>query len=304
MIKLSIITINLNNLPGLVRTFESVISQTYPCIEYIIIDGASSDGSKEFIEAKSDKLAKFISEPDRGIYNAMNKGLQYATGEFILCLNSGDYLYSNDTISNAVKSVNENSDLVAFDLLYKTGNLYELKKNPKSVSVSYFTKHVLYHPGVFVSRKVHERYGYYDESMRIAADWAFFLKIAGLNKCNYQYVSIKLSVFCTDGVSSNLINIDLQTQERERFLSGLVPKAILEELFLLQSISELKKYDVRKMIERETMKLNKFNQFKSEFRAGSRFKALRNLLLVNAGFQYKGIALKMYLRSLFLKYYV
>lgn len=304
MIKLSIITINLNNLSGLITTFNSVISQTYPNIEYIIVDGNSNDGSKEFIASNRNKVANYISEPDHGIYNAINKGIRLSSGDFILCLNSGDYLISNEVVSQAVEKIDESSDLVAFNVLYRTGELFEIKKNPKSVSVSYFTKHVLYHPGVLVSRKLHEKHDYYDENMRIAADWAFFLKVAGLNKCKYQYVPILFSVFCTNGISSNFSHSNIQTEERELFWSKTIPKSILDELCLLQKLSDEKKLDISQLIQKEDFSTKKFNQFKTEFRSGNRFKALLCLYRQEAGIQYKITATKMYLRSLFLKFYV
>ena len=93
--KLSIITINYNNLEGLKRTVESVINQTSKEFEYIVIDGGSNDGSGAYIESKSEHIDYWVSEPDKGIYNAMNKGIAKASGEYLLFLNSGDHLFSN-----------------------------------------------------------------------------------------------------------------------------------------------------------------------------------------------------------------
>ena len=97
-VKLSIITVNLNNLEGLKRTYESVVCQTFTDYEWIVIDGGSTDGSREFIEQHQDKFAYWCSEPDKGIYNAMNKGIMRAKGEYLNFMNSGDCFASNDTL--------------------------------------------------------------------------------------------------------------------------------------------------------------------------------------------------------------
>src|SRR5688572_27521016 len=97
MPKISIITINYNNLDGLKRTVDSVVNQTWQEFEYIVIDGGSTDGSGAYIESKSKHFHYWVSEPDKGIYNAMNKGIVKATGEYLLFLNSGDHFF-NDTV--------------------------------------------------------------------------------------------------------------------------------------------------------------------------------------------------------------
>jgi len=92
---LSIITVNLNDVEGLKKTMTSVLEQTWQEFEYIVIDGGSTDGSKEYIESFSDKISVWVSEPDAGIYNGMNKGIKVANGEYLLFLNSGDHLFDN-----------------------------------------------------------------------------------------------------------------------------------------------------------------------------------------------------------------
>jgi len=102
--KLSVITIVFNNVADIERTMLSVFNQTFPAIEYIVIDGASTDGTKELIAGYADKLAVFVSESDKGIYDAMNKGLLLATGEYVLFMNSGDELYAPDTVASVFGS--------------------------------------------------------------------------------------------------------------------------------------------------------------------------------------------------------
>jgi glycosyltransferase involved in cell wall biosynthesis len=108
--KLTVITVVYNNVADIERSMLSVLQQTYPNIEYIVIDGASRDGTKEKVESYASKLARFISEPDQGIYDAMNKGLSLATGEYILFMNSGDELYAANTVEQ-VFATTSNADI-------------------------------------------------------------------------------------------------------------------------------------------------------------------------------------------------
>src|SRR4051812_1110497 len=96
---LSVITVVYNNVSHIERTLLSVLDQTYPHIEYIVIDGASTDGTLVIIEKYKDRIAKLISEPDKGIYDAMNKGLAIATGDYVLFMNSGDEIYARETVA-------------------------------------------------------------------------------------------------------------------------------------------------------------------------------------------------------------
>lgn len=101
MTKISIITISYNNLEGLKRTVHSVLSQSYKDYEYIVVDGGSNDGSKEYLEANSAHITRWVSEPDKGIYNAMNKGIAMATGKYCIFMNSGDHFFSATTLEDA-----------------------------------------------------------------------------------------------------------------------------------------------------------------------------------------------------------
>ena len=116
IMKLSIITVNLNNCDGLQKTIDSVVSQTFKDFEWIVIDGGSTDGSKELIEQYADHFTYWVSEPDKGIYNAMNKGIRVAKGDYLQFLNSGDYLYDRTTLEKCLLPQNN------ADVIY--GNLY------------------------------------------------------------------------------------------------------------------------------------------------------------------------------------
>ena len=123
MAKISIITINYNDKYGLSRTIDSVLNQTYEDFEYIVIDGNSNDGSKEILKNHDLSIDYWVSEPDSGIYNAMNKGIRVAKGDYLLFLNSGDYLCDNDTIHNVAKEIDGGKDLYYGNAIFKRDTL-------------------------------------------------------------------------------------------------------------------------------------------------------------------------------------
>ena len=133
----SIITINRNNLVGLRRTIASVLSQTWKEFEYIVIDGDSSDGSDEFIRTKDSLIDKWISEPDTGIYNAMNKGIKMASGEYLLFLNSGDELYSSNILEQNKDDIKE-VDLVYFNIQMISDDKAYIHKYPEKLNFDFF----------------------------------------------------------------------------------------------------------------------------------------------------------------------
>lgn len=201
---LSIITINRNNAEGLKKTLESVASQTCRDFEHIIIDGASTDGSvdviKEYVASPSGKnVSYWISEPDSGIYNAMNKGIRKASGDYIALLNSGDW-YEPDTcriISEiAVKSQND----VYYGLLR-----YINKENECEMilgrTITMINSAMIAHPSCFVSKDVYSHY-LYDEHLKYASDYDFILRIheAGASFCFIEKI---LTNFNTYGISSS-----------------------------------------------------------------------------------------------------
>lgn len=232
--KITIITINYNNFIGLKKTMHSVLNQSDTNIEYIVIDGGSSDGSKEFIEKNKDKLTYWVSEPDNGIYNAMNKGIDKAKGKYLLFLNSGDYLCDKYVLSQVLQSLND------CDVYY--GNLIEVwpnnsyqKKNKgiedKEISILTFITGSLSHPSSFIKRSLFEKYGYYDESLKVVSDWKFFLIALGMNNSKIKYLNIDVSYFDMTGISNS--NIDLIDTERKKVLLEIIPKFILSDCYKL-----------------------------------------------------------------------
>ena len=172
--QLSIITINLNNRDGLKNTINSVINQTFGNFEYIVIDGGSTDGSADVIERYSNKISYRISEKDSGIYNAMNKGIKKATGEYCLFLNSGDTLFDRTTIE-IVFARNRDEDILYGNLIFDYLNgKQHVRKMPRSLNFKHMMRDTLWHPVSFIKRDLFNQLGLYNENFKIASDYDFF----------------------------------------------------------------------------------------------------------------------------------
>ncbi len=195
--KLSIITINYNNRDGLKKTIESIIHQTFKDFEHIIIDGGSNDGSIKVIHQYEDHFAYWVTEKDKGIYNAMNKGTQAAQGEYCLFLNSGDILVNNEALQKAFQQ-NPTADIVSSDLDFSDHTTLHV---PEEVTLEYFIKGSLPHPSTFIRKKVLEIYPY-DERYKIMADRDFFLHALVQYNVSYQRIKGTLSLFDQTGIST------------------------------------------------------------------------------------------------------
>lgn len=215
--RLSIITINYNNAFGLEKTIKSIQNQDFSDFEYIVIDGASNDSSVGIIEKYSSKIDYWISEPDSGIYNAMNKGIKQAKGEYLLFINSGDVIKDDIILSDYLAELN-NEDIIYFNLKVVFSDYYQIKKYPSQINFRYFLRDTLPHPASFIKRNLFLKYGYYIESMKICSDWAFFVTAICQKKCTYKYVNDYFSIFYFDGISSEEQNIQLIMQEKYDFI--------------------------------------------------------------------------------------
>ena len=252
--KLTIITINYNNAEGLKKTLASVAAQTYANIEHIIVDGNSTDGSVDVIREYESTLAsslspfasrlKWLSEPDKGIYNAMNKGIRMATGEYIEILNSGDILAANDVTERmmaALASYSEQcerstgeAELQQSDLptiLY--GNMIKVNSAGKFVGKSGYTEYslrqfyssTLNHDCAYIRKDLFEEYGLYDENLKIVSDWKWYLQAIGLGRVKPEYVDIDVTIFDDGGISET--QLDKRYAERRQVLEELLPPAVL-----------------------------------------------------------------------------
>lgn len=240
MPKVDIVTVNLNNAFGLKRTMESVFSQTFTDYNYIIIDGGSTDGSIEIIQKNFGKLHYSVSEKDNGIYNAMNKGIDLATGQYLFFLNSGDRFYQADTLEKVVPHL-QNNELVYGNIqINETGKKW-IKFYNEKLDFEYFTKDTLPHQGTFIKSSLFRQIGLYDEGLKITADWKFFLQAICIYKVSALYIDQVISNYDYSGISSRPEYYSLQKHEKDKVLTELFPLHI-ESIRELHSLRDKKDF--------------------------------------------------------------
>lgn len=236
---LSIVTINCNNAEGLKKTLASVAAQTVTEFEHVVVDGASTDGSADIIREYAEKASypvRWVSEPDKGIYNAMNKGLRMASGEYVQVLNSGDIYASDHVIADMFEAMRRCGDKANGEWPeFLFGNM--IRRRPdgtvegKSGRVEYSLRNyytsTMNHDCCWIHRSLFERYGLYDENLKIVSDWKWFLSAIGLGHVKPVYVDIDVTIFDLTGISER--NLQLRNEERRKVLEELVPPAILAD---------------------------------------------------------------------------
>jgi glycosyltransferase involved in cell wall biosynthesis len=200
--KLSIITVVYNGAEFVEQALKSVLDQSYPNLEYILIDGGSTDGTVDIIKRYESQLSYFVSEPDKGIYNAMNKGLAQASGDFIGILNADDY-YESGTLQTVAKAIEISGSQIIYGNMntrrdfgersYTRTEKPNLDAMPKTMGV--------FHPATFVAKKVYDEIGGFDEQYRLSADYDFMLR-AYLKKYSFHHVDAVLTTFRVGGAST------------------------------------------------------------------------------------------------------
>jgi glycosyltransferase involved in cell wall biosynthesis len=226
--KLSVITINYNDAKGLERTIKSVISQSYHDFEFIVIDGGSSDGSQDIIKKYERHIDYWVSEPDGGIYQGMNKGLRQAQGDYVNFMNSGDRFYSFDALES-IFSLGTDADII-------TGtHVGSPHPNVGKDGISLYTlcTGAVDHQASFIKRDVALRHPY-DEKYKIVSDWKFFIEALIIDNCSFFYTETIVVDVDMTGVSNTAT--DLNRREREAVLRELFPERILTDYHLLMSI--------------------------------------------------------------------
>ena len=286
--KLSIVTINYNNAAGLRRTLDSVAAQRLDVsianrvpleVEHIIVDGHSTDESVQIIRDYEQQLSSssisltWVSELDKGIYNAMNKGIRLASGDYIQILNSGDILASNHVFADCCLQMNKlgfpeflygnmiKKDYTTGKIVGKSGKVpYSLLQyfvstmnhdccwikrslfvNNNANANDNANKNIV---GVGVDVGVSKSYGLYDEDLRIVSDWKWFLQAIGLGKVKPVYVDVDMTIFDTSGISEQ--NLILRNEERRRVLAEVLPPAVFADYdrhaFDMQQMDNLRKH--------------------------------------------------------------
>lgn len=234
--RITVITISYNDLEGLRATVNSVLNQDFGDIQYIVIDGESDDGSKDFLNEKGDHIDYWVSEPDQGIYDAMNKGIDHAKGEYILFLNAGDCLFSTTTISEFIKE-NPTEDIVY-------GNTWCIKENgeeffkemPDQLLGFNMLERTLNHQSTFLKSSLFAN-SRYDLSYKMLADWAFYNMHLLKHKASYRHIPVTIARYDMSGFSSKLENKDIMRADRIKFY-----KEHIEELepMLRKDFNDLK----------------------------------------------------------------
>jgi len=267
--KLSIITINYNNALGLHKTIESVFVQTFHDFEYIVVDGASVDSSVELIQSFNPSIQpsfQWISEPDTGIYNAMNKGIRMAKGDYVHFLNSGDWLVDSRVVEKMIIALDDNDILVGNVISVRPDGKVRYKKNTKEVSLVTFYRSTIEHTSAYIKRSLFDQYGLYDESLKIVSDWKWYMTVAGLHNAKVGFTDTYVTYFDMTGISST--NLKLDKAERRKVLEELIPKSILADYdrhaFDIDQMERIKRYPffyhIVWFIERCLFKLDKWER--------------------------------------------
>jgi glycosyltransferase involved in cell wall biosynthesis len=213
--KITIITVCYNSEKTIKDTIESVLSQDYRDIEYLIIDGMSSDKTMDIIQEYKKEIVKVISEPDGGIYDAMNKGIKHATGDVIGILNSDDFFENSSVISDVVKHFDSNpiADLIIGDVVYvdplnveKITRFYSSKKFRRSkLRFGWMPPHA----ATFIKQSTYQRLGSYSTDFKISADYELFVRMLLVHGLNYSRIDQVLTRMRTGGVSSSGLKSNL-----------------------------------------------------------------------------------------------
>ena len=218
----SIITINYNNKIGLHNTIKSVVQQTCNDYEYIIIDGGSEDGSVDVINNYKDHVDYWVSEVDRGIYHAMNKGVSRAQGDYCIFMNSGDCFY-NETVLERITRLEDKDDIVVGRVVSHNNQLLFAPPS-RDISLYYLYSGTVPHQSSFIKTELLRQYPY-DENLKIVSDWKFFVQAIIEGNCTIRFVNELVARFDMDGVSTS--NPDKMWKEKTQVLSELFPPRVI-----------------------------------------------------------------------------
>lgn len=223
-VKLTIITINYNNNVGLIKTIESIINQTWFEFEFLIIDGGSTDESMETIRKYDKYISYWVSEKDKGVYDAMNKGIQLAKGTFVNFMNSGDYFYNNTILEEIHHKFKNNIGILYGDSFYFNEDGYDrIEKTPSKLSFSHFVNSGINHQASFIKRDLFFKYFMYNLEYKICSDWEFFIYVLCKKNEPYEHLQKTICYYDFSGISAVPENLHIYYQEREIILEKHFP---------------------------------------------------------------------------------
>ncbi len=215
--KISVITISFNNLEDIRPTLESVVNQTYNNIEYIVIDGNSTDGTLEVIDEFSDKIDVFVSEPDNGMYDAINKGIKSATGDVIGLIHAGDRLYEKETIKKIAHHFEANPDI---DGMYGNSKIVDKNNEVKMINKSKeFSKKRIEdgwmpsHQSIYLKKHVFDKYGLYRNDLGGSGDYELFIRFFYCQNLEIEFLDEYIIYFTLGGRSTSSLLTKLKSQK-------------------------------------------------------------------------------------------
>lgn len=224
--KISVVTVCLNAKDTIEETLLSVFNQTFKDIEFIVIDGASKDGSLDIIDKYKDKISHFVSEPDNGIYDAMNKGIKLATGDFICFLNAGDIFYNNSILEEVEKKLEQSPEckFLFGDAEYISTEsskivTYHNIKNEFSIIFDNIC-----HQSIFYHKSLFEQLGLYSKDFKIYADWDFNINCLAKNKAKAIYLPLTICKFQLGGTCSNPESKTIYKKEKKLLIEKYYSK--------------------------------------------------------------------------------
>ena len=196
--KYSIITVNYNHRDGLLKTIESVAGQTYPDYEYIVVDGASTDGSVDILRSHTDSISHWVSEPDNGIYNAMNKAIAMAHGDYLNFMNSGDCFADAHVLENMAPLLT--ADIVCGKNVSPSRGIFGIDDD--DITLMHLFRGTHPHQASFIRRQLFEGHSY-DEQYKIIADWVFWVDALVYRNASFRNTSLHVCLFEDGGISAN-----------------------------------------------------------------------------------------------------
>lgn len=226
--KLTIVTINYNNREGLEKTLRSVTAQLTADTEYVVIDGGSTDGSVELIQQYAKHIAYWVSEPDKGIYNAMNKAIKVAKGEYINFMNSGDTFYSAEVLPRVVPLLN-GKDFYIGDEKKEVNGKVKIFKSPDHIKFASIARRAMRHQATFIRTQLLKDRPY-NEEYKIASDWEQMFYELIFNNATYEHLPFIVSLFDANGVSSQEENYNLQQAECHQIRATYLPPLICKHI--------------------------------------------------------------------------
>lgn len=223
MSKISIITVNYNDKPGLAKTIESVINQTFQDFEFVVIDGGSTDGSRELIEKYQDKIDYWVSEKDGGVFSAMNKGIRAATGEFVIFMNGGDCFHDTTVLQDVQPLLTNEYDIYYGENYNVVSNTKKFRTYPEKLQFSFFYSNAINHQSTFIRKSLFDDHFYYNENYKIAADWEFFAYTICYAKVPAKLIKRTIALYDFTGISSNPKSSDLYKKEKNQTFEKYFP---------------------------------------------------------------------------------